>query len=114
MRIKRKYGNKKINAFGLSFDSKKEYKRYLELLNLQRAGMIEKLIFKPEKFKILKANKNHKGKSYQADFSYYEKGFKIYEDVKSAYIAKTELWKLKEMLIKDYCFERGFKFKVVL
>ena len=40
---RRKYGNKKIQAGGQVFDSKKEYKRFCELSLLERAGEITNL-----------------------------------------------------------------------
>ena len=43
MGLRRKYGNKKIQAGGQVFDSKKEYKRFCELSLLERAGEITNL-----------------------------------------------------------------------
>ena len=40
---RRKYGNKKIQAYGQVFDSKKEFHRWSELYLLERAGEITNL-----------------------------------------------------------------------
>ena len=41
MGLRRKYGNKKIQAYGQVFDSKKEFHRWSELSLLERAGEIK-------------------------------------------------------------------------
>ena len=43
MRKKAKYNNKKINVNGVVFDSMKEYKRYVQLKELEEAGAITDL-----------------------------------------------------------------------
>lgn len=43
MRKKAKYNNKKINVNGMIFDSMKEYKRYVQLKELEEAGAITEL-----------------------------------------------------------------------
>ena len=43
MGLRRKYGNKKIQAGGQSFDSKREYRRWRDLTLLERAGEIKNL-----------------------------------------------------------------------
>lgn len=42
-RVNNKYGNKKIIRDGMTFDSAKEYRRYLKLKALERAGEITDL-----------------------------------------------------------------------
>lgn len=42
-----KYRNKKVEVDGIKFDSKKEARRYSDLLLLQRAGEISELVLQP-------------------------------------------------------------------
>lgn len=93
-----KYGNKKIEADGKTFDSKKEYKRYCDLKLLERAGEISDLMcqFKftlipalREKPTVGKRGGVKPGKviehecSYIADFVYRDKdGNWVVEDTK--------------------------------
>lgn len=97
-----KYHNKKIAYNGETFDSKKECKRYIELLTLQKAGKITGLE-RQVKFLLIPAQRNEKKKllerecSYYADFVYKDNrtGHTIVEDVKgvrtSEYIIKRKL-----------------------
>lgn len=82
------YPNKKVTAFGHTFDSKKEYERYLDLLDMQRRGEIAELKPHP-KFKLWSGDKPIVGlggkfsqRVYTADFSYIKDGKLIIEDVK--------------------------------
>ena len=115
---KSKYSNKKVTYNGKTFDSKKELKRYQELLLLQRAGAISDLqtqvefelipaIFEEvptgEFYKVGPKKGQPKMKSvcieqsvkYVADFVYYENGKKVVEDTKgfktADYIIKRKL-----------------------
>ena len=110
-----KYHSRKVVTEDGVFDSRKEYKRWLELKTLERAGKIQDLerqvrielipaIREPDR--IGKRGGRIKGKviersvSYVADFKYYdpEIGY-IYEDVKGVrtkdYILKRKilLWR---------------------
>ena len=96
-----KYGNKKINVDGVEFDSKKEARRYVELMMLQRAGEIANLQLQRE-FELIPAQYEtferygktgkrlkdgtrciEKNCVYVADFVYVNKdGELIVEDVK--------------------------------
>jgi hypothetical protein len=92
-----KYHSKKVNINGNAFDSRKEAKRYQELLLLQRAGAISELQTQVE-FELIPAQREpdtvgvrggiKKGKvieqkcSYIADFVYKENGKLVVEDVK--------------------------------
>lgn len=84
---KSKYKAKKTEVDGIKFDSQKEANRYLDLLVLQRAGLIQDL-HRQVKFELQPSYKK-KGKTiraiyYIADFAYYDtfKGQKIVEDTK--------------------------------
>lgn len=105
-----KYHSKKVNINGNAFDSRKEARRYQELLLLQRAGAISELQTQVE-FELIPAQREpdtvgvrgaiRKGKvieravKYVADFVYYENGKKVVEDTKGVktkdYIIKRKL-----------------------
>ena len=48
MRRQDKYGNRKVTIDGITFDSKREMKRYCELKLLEKAGEISGLELQPE------------------------------------------------------------------
>ena len=97
-----KYKNKKVKVNGKVFDSKKEAKRYYELINMERAGLIKDLETQ-KKFLLLdtfkKNGKTYKQISYYADFVYFDVYSKktIVEDVKGV---KTEVYKIKRKLFE--------------
>ena len=110
MATKNKYGNRKIVHGGESFDSQKEYRRYCELLLLQRAGAITELQ-RQVPFELIPAQREPdtvgkrggaiKGKviekavNYFADFVYTQDGKTVVEDTKGVktkdYIIKRKL-----------------------
>lgn len=90
-------GNKKVTANGRVYDSVKEYKRHLELMVLERAGVISdlrcqvKYVLIPTQREpdtvgprggIKKGKLIEKECSYYADFVYKENGKEIVEDCK--------------------------------
>ena len=88
MKQENKYRNKRIeNTYG-EFDSIKEWRRYMWLLNLQKFKQIEKLQ-RQVIFLLIPSQHDSDGKivekscSYVADFTYYENGKLVVEDVKS-------------------------------
>lgn len=95
---KSKYKANKIEINGIKFDSEKEAKRYTELKMLEKAGVIAKLQlqvpfvlqdafeFNGEKIKAIK---------YIADFTYWENGELVIEDVKGM---KTDVYNLKRKM----------------
>ena len=98
-----KYNAIKIKIDGISFDSKKEANRYLELKTLERAGVISNLILQP-KFLLqegfVRDGKKYRAIFYIADFEYIKDGKRIVEDVKGM---KTDIYKLKKkMFLKKY------------
>ena len=89
-----KYRNVKSVVDGITFDSKAEAKRYMELKLLERAGEIENLTLQP-KFDCVIDGK--KVCSYRADFSYFTREKRVVEDVKGY---KTSVYKLKKKLVE--------------
>lgn len=93
-----KYRNKITTVDGFKFHSKKEAKRYSELLMMQKAGLISDLELQP-KFQIIPeinwGDKKLSAKYYIADFAYTENGKEIVEDVKGV---KTPVYILKRQL----------------
>ena len=95
-----KHGNKKVVVDGIEFDSKKEARRYCELMLMQQAGQIEDLELQKEyelipaqyetferygkKGQRLKDGKRCIEKScvYKADFVYMQNGQQVVEDTK--------------------------------
>jgi hypothetical protein len=89
-----KYGATKVVMGGEKFDSKAEYRRYLELVLLQKAKTISELE-RQTKYVMMVAGV--KICTYIPDFRYLEAGKVILEDVKGF---KTPVFRLKEKLFK--------------
>ena len=105
-----KYNNRKVRRDGVTFDSRKEFRRYEELQLLQQAGEIANLR-RQVKFVLIPTQREpsqigtrggvEKGKllerecSYIADFVYVENGKIVVEDTKGLrtkdYIIKRKL-----------------------
>lgn len=105
-----KYKNKKVVIDGLVFDSKREAKRYGELLLLEKVGAITNLQ-RQVKYVLIPAQREpdtvgarggiHKGKliekecAYFADFVYQQDGETVVEDTKGMrttdYVIKRKL-----------------------
>lgn len=106
-----KYGAKKINIDGETFDSKKEAKRWKELKLREDLGLISDLR-RQVKFVLVPAQREpdtvgsrggvHKGRvierevAYYADFVYQQDGKTVVEDVKGM---RTETYKVKRKLM---------------
>ena len=94
-----KYKNKKIVVDGIEFDSKKEAKRYQELLLIQRAGIITDLK-RQVPYTLVPAfnlnKKRYRAMSYIADFVYKENDKEVVEDCKGY---RTEVYKIKKKLM---------------
>ena len=89
---KSKYGNKKTELDGVTYDSKKEARRAAELNLMLKKGEIVTLA-RQVRFRLTK------GIEYVADFVYTTKdGIQIIEDVKGM---KTDVYKLKKKLMKE-------------
>lgn len=87
-----KYGAKKAERGGVVFDSELEARRYDQLVLLERAGEISRLLL--QKCYTLKVNGVEIGR-YYADFTYWQDGQEVVEDVKGfrtrAYLMKKKL-----------------------
>ena len=99
IRCRSKYGAKKVTVCGITFDSKKEAKRYAELDLLARAGKISGLQTQV-KFELIPSQKVNgrvaeRAVNYVADFVYFKDGEKVVEDTKGyktpEYIIKRKL-----------------------
>ena len=114
MAMRNKYYSKKVTVDGQTFDSKKEYKRYCELLLLEKGGAITELK-RQVAFTVIpaqretieryspKTGKRLKDKeviverecAYVADFTYKQDGKLVVEDTKGFrtkdYIIKRKL-----------------------
>ena len=104
---KNKYRNTITYYKNIRFSSKKEKSRYIELKQLEKAGIIKELELQP-KFLLLDTI-HYKGKTYpktyyKADFKYKTKdGVEIIEDVKSKITSKDKVYRLKiKMLLTKY------------
>ena len=90
-----KFGNKKTLIDGIWFDSKKEAKRYQDLVLMQKAKLIRNLM-RQQPFELIE------GVKYIADFTYFDDtkgGEFIIEDVKGF---KTDVYKIKKKLMKHF------------
>lgn len=86
----------------MTFDSKKELLRYRELKMLEKAGMIKNLE-RQVPFQIIPSHSENgrvveRAVKYVADFTYYENGEFVVEDVKSP-ATRTDVYKLKKKLM---------------
>lgn len=91
-----KYGSRKITRDGMNFDSLKEYRRFVELRLLERAGKVTDLK-RQVKFELIPSQRIsgkvvERSCTYVADFVYQENGEKIVEDTKG--------FKTKDYIIK--------------
>lgn len=94
-----KYHNKKTVINGITFDSKKECNRFLELSILQKAGEISGLE-RQKKFEVVPKTKEERASYYVADFVYIKNGRAVIEDVKSAITKRNPVYILKRKLVK--------------
>lgn len=100
-----KYGNKKTEIGGITFDSKAEAARWSQLRLLERAGRIAELrrqvtyVLVPS-VKFAGARASKPAIRFIADFEYVEAGARIVEDVKSSVTAKLPAFQMKRHLMK--------------
>jgi hypothetical protein len=97
-----KYNSKKLSMDGEVFDSKKELRRYMDLLDALNAGEIS-CLERQVKFELIPKQRDADGKavrpcSYVADFVYRdnETGETVVEDVKGF---KTKEYRIKWKLM---------------
>nr|DAV26245.1 MAG TPA: Endonuclease [Caudoviricetes sp.] len=99
---KAKYKNAPEKRAGVRFDSKKEARRYDELLTMLRAGLISDLRLQPQ-FTLQESYCTETGERvravrYTADFSYRAGGKLIVEDVKSTATRTKEYLRNKKFM----------------
>lgn len=98
-----KYGSKKTEIDGVTFDSKKEAKRYQELRILEKAGEIKDLR-RQVKFELIPSQRidgrvAERAVEYRADFVYIQDGKQVVEDTKG-FRTKDYIIKRKLMLYR--------------
>lgn len=108
-----KYGAVKTTVDGITFDSKREAERYMELRILEKAGEIKNLALQPA-FELQPGFVNAKGKKvrsivYKADFAYTENGVYVVEDVKGM---ETDVFKLKRKMF-DFKYGNECDYRIV-
>ena len=109
---KNKYNARTYKVGNEVFHSRKELRRYEELLLLEKAGQIHNLrrevkylLIPSQRETIWKNGKPRQGKvierecAYIADFVYEENGQTIVEDVKGGSATKTPVYRLKKKLL---------------
>lgn len=101
-RTKRKYGNRKVTRNGETYDSIKEADRHATLKLLEKAGKIRELK-RQVKYELIPTQKDpetgmviERRITYVADFTYFEKGKFVVEDVKGY---RTSDYKLKRKMM---------------
>lgn len=95
-----KYGNKKTEVDGITFDSQAEARRYKALKLLERAGEIQSLELQPV-YELVPSvtlyGRKRTAVRYKADFRYINNGQTVVEDVKGM---RTPVYNLKRHLMK--------------
>lgn len=92
-----KYRAKKTVVDGITFDSRKEAKRYCELHLLEQAGQINDLQLQVP-YVLIPKSKYGRVIKYVADFTYYENGEFVVEDVKGVL---TPVYRLKKRIMAE-------------
>lgn len=102
--LKNKYNAKKTTVDGITFDSRKEAKRYTELKFLEKSGEITNLSIQPE-YEICPrwsdGKKTHRRRVYRPDFKYNQDGKVIVEDVKGGKATITEASSLRMAIFRQ-------------
>ena len=99
-----KYRNRKIRTDDGVFDSLKEYRRWMELKLLERAGEISNLrrqvpfILIPTQYDMRTGKLLERECRYIADFVYNDEGYTVVEDAKGV---RTDVFKIKKKLMLD-------------
>lgn len=101
-----KYRNKKTTIDGITFDSKLEGKRYMQLKQLQKAKFIKDLELQPEfelqpSFK--KNGKTYRKITYKADFKYFD------NELDKLVVEDTKGFKTRDYMLKKKMFEYKYQ-----
>ena len=99
-----KYGNRRIDADGHTFDSRAEYAYYLYLRALEQQGDITDLRVHP-RYEVVPAfvhgGRKVRAVTYTPDFTYRDDaGQLVVVDVKGGKATQTAVWRLKWTLLK--------------
>lgn len=95
-----KYHAKKVVYNGIKFDSMHERDRYIELMLMERAGVISNLKLQ-DKMVLIDGSGYGRPIYYIADFSYDENGERVYEDAKSPITRKNPVYRLKRRMFME-------------
>ncbi len=119
MKRRNKYGAVKTTVDGITFDSKREARRYGELKLLEKVGTISNLKLQPA-FKLacgpnpvlIRSNGYPNGRqaTYRADFSYNCSDGHVVEDVKGGAATDTPVSRLKRAMMEA---QHGVKVEIV-
>jgi hypothetical protein len=108
-RPRRKFGNDPVTYKNMTFDSKKEFYRYLDLELCQKAGKISGLS-RQVRFELIPKQDGERAVHYTADFSYTEDGQPVVEDVKAPITKKQQDYIIRRKLM---LFIHGIKIREV-
>lgn len=97
VKARNKYGAVKTQVDGITFDSKGEAMRYLELKAMEEAGLIHELRLQVRFPLVIHGDYGSVEREYRADFVYVEDGIRVVEDFKGH---KTREYLLKRDLMK--------------
>ncbi len=101
-----KYSSTKVDQDGITFDSKKEARRWADLERLQAAGQISELrrqvpfVLAPS-VRLIGEQRAKPALRYFADSTYVRDGMLVIEDVKSPPTRKTAIYRAKRHLMKS-------------
>lgn len=97
VKARNKYGAEKTQVDGITFDSKGEAMRYLELKAMESAGLIRDLCLQVRFPLVIQGAYGSVKREYRADFCYVENGLRVVEDFKGhktrEYLFKRDLMK---------------------
>lgn len=96
-KLKSKYHARKIKLDGITFDSKKEAKRYNELKVLEKLKVISNLRLQVP-YVLIEKSQYGRSIKYFADFVYLKNGETIVEDCKGM---RTPVYRLKKRLMAE-------------
>lgn len=98
-----KYNAKRVTVDGKKFDSKAESRRYAELVLLERAGAITRLVCHPRYIVWHGLNPDTMKREkieYIPDFEYIEDGRTVAEDVKGGKATQTTVFHMKAKMFR--------------
>lgn len=100
-----KYRSRKVKQDGITFDSRKEARRWAELQMMQAEGQISELrrqvafVLAPS-VKLEGEKRTKPALRYVSDFVYRQDGVQVVEDCKSAPTRKLPAYRIKKHLLK--------------